>query len=130
MVRMKSLESLVVKFLDELRERALPGFLPVIVELTEFLGVHPEFSCHLNLFVGQAMTPLCLDPTDHFLRKSWLTHNAPRAGGFARFQDREGQTTARLAGESGRASLVRGAVADLEEVAVQFVDAPRGRPTL
>jgi hypothetical protein len=80
MVGMKPLESLVVKFRDELRKRALPGFLPVIVELPELLGVHAEFSCHLNVFVGQAMTPLCLDPRDHFLRDFGLAHNAPRAG--------------------------------------------------
>jgi hypothetical protein len=80
MVGMKPLESLVVEFLDELRKRALPGFLPVIVELPELLGVHAEFSCHLNVFVGQAMTPFCLDPRDHFLRDFGLAHNAPRAG--------------------------------------------------
>jgi hypothetical protein len=57
MVRMRPLEALMIKFLDELRERELPGFLPMIVELAELLGVHAELSGHLDLFVGQAMAP-------------------------------------------------------------------------
>jgi hypothetical protein len=78
MVRMRPLEALMIKFLDELRERELPGFLPVVVELPELLGVHPELSGHLDLFVGQAMTSFCLDPRDQFLRNPWLAHDAPR----------------------------------------------------
>jgi hypothetical protein len=74
---MRPLESLLVKQLDELRKRSLPGFLLVVVELPELPGIHPKLSRHLNLFVAQTMTPFCLNPGNQFLRNFGLTHHSP-----------------------------------------------------
>jgi hypothetical protein len=48
--------------LDELRERHLPGFLLVIVELAELLRVHAELARHLHVGVREAMALARLDP--------------------------------------------------------------------
>src|SRR3954469_14696124 len=80
MDRMRPLESLPVKFLDEPWKRDFPGLLLVIVELPELLRVHPEFSCHLNLFICKEMTPFCPDPRNHLSRNFLLAHDTPRAG--------------------------------------------------
>src|SRR3954451_8240229 len=76
-------------------------------------------------------------PLDHGLGELagnlWPGHHSPLrlSDWWLRpFQNLHGKATARPAGEFGRASLGRGAVTDLEEVVVQFVDALRDRPPL
>lgn len=77
MLGLFALESLEVQSFDELRKRGLPGLLFVIVDLPEFLRVHPEFSSHLNLHVSQPMTLLGFDPRNEFLRNALLAHATP-----------------------------------------------------
>src|ERR1017187_4393693 len=77
MLGLFAFESLEIQSFDELRKRCLPRLLFVIVDLPEFLGVHPEFSSHLNLHVSQPMTLLGFDPRNDFLRDALLAHTTP-----------------------------------------------------
>ncbi len=58
--------------LNKLRQRRLPSLLSVVVDLPELLRVHPEFSRHLNLRVGETMPPSCLNPQLQVCRYSPL----------------------------------------------------------
>ena len=46
-------EALEVELLDEIRQRQLPQFLTMIGELPEFVGVHFERACHLDMQMRQ-----------------------------------------------------------------------------
>jgi len=55
-------EALAVQVLDERRQRRLPGFLTVVVELAELVGVHTQLARHLDLYVREMMTLARVDP--------------------------------------------------------------------
>jgi len=53
MVRPLLLEAFEVQLLDVLRQGNLPRLLPVIGHTAQLLGVHSEFSGHLDLGMGK-----------------------------------------------------------------------------
>ena len=67
-VRLLLLEVLEVQFLDVLRQGNLPRLLPVIGLAPQLLGVHPEFSRHLNMGVGKVEHLSGVDPYLEFGR--------------------------------------------------------------
>jgi hypothetical protein len=72
-LRLLSAEPLVVEVLEELWQRRLPGLLSVVVELTQFLPVQPDFACHLYVRVRQAVALPRRDPVLD-LQKCLLAH--------------------------------------------------------
>lgn len=60
-------EPLEVEMLNELPERHLPGFLAVVVDLSELLWIHPQLASHLDMTVGQVVAPSRIDPSLHLL---------------------------------------------------------------
>ena len=46
-------EPFEVELLDELGKRRFPRLLMMVRLLTEFLRIHPQFPCHLNLGMGE-----------------------------------------------------------------------------
>lgn len=55
-------ETLVVKLLDEIRQRQFPGLLAVVVQLTELFRIHAELARHLNLGMRQPVASARLYP--------------------------------------------------------------------
>jgi hypothetical protein len=53
--------------LNELPQRHFPGFLTVVVLLAELFRVHPQLASHLDMGVGQVVTPPRVDPGLHLL---------------------------------------------------------------
>lgn len=60
-------ETVLVELLNELRERHLPRFLIVVVELAQLRRVQAKFTSHLHVGVGQTVTFPCLNPGPVFL---------------------------------------------------------------
>ena len=60
------LETLEIQLFDVLRQWDLPRLLPVVGHASQFLGVHPEFSCHLNMNMGKVEPPSGIDPCLEF----------------------------------------------------------------
>src|SRR5438552_928541 len=67
-------ESLGIQVLDEVRERCLPGFLVMVVELAELLRVDPEFPSHLHMRMRKAVAHSCVTPVLKVLREFLLAH--------------------------------------------------------
>src|SRR5262249_739532 len=57
-----------VELLDEIRQRQLPQFLTMIGELPEFVRVHFERACHLDIHVRQVPAASCIDPRSQTVR--------------------------------------------------------------
>ena len=72
MVRAGYLEMLQVDPLDELAQWQLPWFLFVVFQLAEFFGVHPEFSGHLDLSLGEVKILSCVNPNPVLLGKLYI----------------------------------------------------------
>jgi hypothetical protein len=65
-------EPLEVQLFDVLRQWNLPQFLSVIGHASQLLGVHPEFSCHLNVGMGKVEPLSGIDPCLKFGRQLLL----------------------------------------------------------
>jgi hypothetical protein len=75
-VRPLLLESFEIQLLNVPRQGDLPEFLPVIGHASEFLGVHSEFPCHLNMGIRKTEPLSGIHPGLEFGRQLFLVgHN-------------------------------------------------------
>src|ERR1700730_5716927 len=68
LVRLRLPEPLEIDGLDEARQRRLPRFLAMIVDLAELPRVHSELARHLDMRLREAVSLLRLDPGLEIIR--------------------------------------------------------------
>ena len=88
------IESLEILFFNKLRQRQLPGLVLVIGVFAERIGIHTQFTRHLNLSICQAVflpgaNPACFVLRNEILlghcrsKPGWLKRKNPRNDSYA-----------------------------------------------